>query len=212
MASLHDIRRDYTGEPLPEEVAGIDPWNLFEEWVTVALAADVPDATAITLATVGRDLRPSARIVLLKQYSPRGLVFYTDYRSDKGRDLEANPVASASFWWAPLTRQIRATGTVTKLPREESAAYFANRPRGSQLEAWASRQSAPMPSREELQRSFAEADARFAGRGVECPPDWGGYLIDVDTFEFWQGLPSRLHDRIRCVRGESGWSTQRLQP
>lgn len=212
MASLHDIRRDYAGTPLPHDLAGKDPWELFATWVAGAVEAGIGDATAMTLSTVGPNGRPSARIVLLKGYSERGLVFFTDYASDKGADLATNPVACASFWWSQQTRQIRATGAVTRLPRAESADYFATRPRGSQLEAWASQQSAPLPTRDVLEARFKETEVRFSGRDVECPPDWGGYLIDVDAFEFWQGLPSRLHDRVRFERAAGAWSHTRLQP
>lgn len=212
MASLHNIRRDYVGDPLPSDLGGLNPWELFATWVGGAIDAGIGDATAMTLSSVTEGGRPSARIVLLKGYSERGLVFFTDYASDKGTDLARNPSACASFWWSPQTRQVRATGAVTKLPRAESAEYFATRPRASQLEAWASQQSAPLPTREELSARFAEAEQRFLGRDVECPPDWGGYLIDVDEFEFWQGLPSRLHDRVRFGRSAGGWTSTRLQP
>ena len=212
MGSLHDIRRDYAGDPLPDDPIAIDPWRFFAAWVSQAVEAGEPEPTAMTLATIGGDLRPSSRIVLLKEHSPRGLVFFSDYDSRKGRDLTANPVAAASFWWPGAMRQVRAVGPVSRLPRPESEAYFAKRPRASQLEAWASRQSEPLRRRADLRDAVGAAQERFKGAQVPCPPSWGGYVIDVDTFEFWQGLPGRLHDRIVCRLTEHGWRNERLQP
>ncbi|MFT3888688.1 MAG: pyridoxamine 5'-phosphate oxidase [Arachnia sp.] len=212
MASLHDVRRDYTGEPLPDDPSTIDPWNLFAAWIHDALAAGEVEPTAMTLATVDALGRPASRIVLLKEYSPRGLVFFTGYGSAKGRDLEAHPVAAASFWWPSRMRQVRAVGDVTRLPREETEAYFATRPRPSQLEAWASRQSAPLADRADLRRALHLEEERWAGGEVPCPPEWGGFVIDVDSFEFWQGLPGRLHDRVVFRRDVGSWLAERLQP
>lgn len=212
MTNLHDVRRDYSGQPLPEDAATIDPWGLLAQWVDDALAAGEPEPTAVTLATVDEEGRPQARIVLLKEISPEGLVVFTSYDSAKGQELAARPVASASFWWPVQIRQVRAVGVVTKLSREASEAYFAKRPRASQLEAWASEQSAPVASRADLVAAVAAVEERFEGQDVPCPPNWGGYVIDVDSFEFWQGLPSRLHDRIRCTRTADGWRNERLQP
>lgn len=212
MANLHDVRRDYSGNPLPDDAAALDPWGLLAEWVDDALAAGEPEPTAVTLATVDAGGRPQARIVLLKEISPAGLVVFTGYDSAKGQELAAHPVASVSFWWPVQMRQIRAVGAVTKLSREASKTYFAKRPRASQLEAWASEQSAPLRSREDLVAAVAAVEERFEGQDVPCPPNWGGYVIEPETIEFWQGLPSRLHDRVLCTRTSDGWRNVRLQP
>lgn len=212
MTNLHDVRRDYTGTPLPQDIAGIDPWAQLAAWIDDALQAGEPEPTAVTLATVDADGRPQTRIVLLKELSPDGLVMFTSYDSAKGRELDAHPVASVLFWWPLLMRQVRAVGGVTKLDRQRSEAYFAKRPRASQLEAWASHQSSPLATREDLVTALEEATRRFDGREVPCPPEWGGYVLDADTFEFWQGLPGRLHDRVRCQRDGGTWRNQRLQP
>lgn len=212
MSNLHDVRRDYTGTPLPADIAAVDPWKQLTSWIGDALAAGEPEPTAVTLATVDAEGSPQARIVLLKEISEVGLVMFTSYDSAKAQELDAHPVGSVSFWWPVQMRQVRAVGTVERLPRSRSEEYFAKRPRASQLEAWASKQSAVMESRDELLAAVEEAAARFEGCDVPCPPNWGGYVLRPDTFEFWQGLPGRLHDRVRCIRSADGWLNQRLQP
>ncbi|GAA4893462.1 pyridoxamine 5'-phosphate oxidase [Tessaracoccus lubricantis] len=212
MTNLHDVRRDYTGAPLPEDVASLEPWDLLADWLNDALAVGEPEPTAVTLATVDADGRPQSRVVLLKEASPDGLVVFSSYESAKARDLEAHPAAAISLWWPLQMRQVRTVGTMAKLSRERNEAYFAKRPRESQLEAWASHQSAPLERRDRLEVAVEEARQRFDGVDVPCPPYWGGYVLDVDTFEFWQGLPGRLHDRVRCTRTADGWRNVRLQP
>ena len=208
--NLHDIRRDYHGDLLPENPDGFDPWELFARWLEEARGSE-KEPTAMHLATVDQDGVPHSRVVLLKDCGP-GLTFFTSHLSAKSRQLEHNPAVSAAFWWPSLMRQVQATGRARRLAREVVQAYFATRPRVSQIGAWASRQSEPLNSREDLKGEAAEVEARFAGREVECPPFWGGYVIDVTRFEFWQGQPGRLHDRFQSVLDGDGWVTTRLQP
>jgi pyridoxamine 5'-phosphate oxidase len=190
-----------------------DPVALFERWYAEALAAGVAQADAMTLATATRDGRPSARVVLLKGVDARGFTFFTNYESRKARELDANPRAALVLLWAPLERQVRIGGEVARLSAEESDAYFATRPRGSQLGAWASRQSRPLTGRAELDERWAELDARWAGAPVPRPPQWGGYRLAPREIEFWQGRANRLHDRFAYTRETDGtWARARLQP
>jgi pyridoxamine 5'-phosphate oxidase len=212
--SLPDLRRHYALHELREEAAEADPFTQFRRWFDEALAnTAVTEPNAMTLATIDRQGHPAARIVLLKGFDERGFVFYTNYESAKGHELEANPRAALVFFWAALERQVRATGVVGHTSDEESDRYFATRPRGSQLGAWASTQSAPVSGRPELERRLAETTARFGEGPVPRPPRWGGYRLAPDAVEFWQGRPDRLHDRLRYVRGEGdAWRVERLCP
>ena len=210
---LANLRRDYSRASLLEEDLAADPIAQFRRWLEAALAAELPEPTAMTLATADRDGRPSARIVLLKGCDERGFVFFSNYDSRKGVELAENPHAALAFHWPELDRQVRIEGTVERTSREESAAYFASRPRPSRLGAWASRQSAPLVDRAELESSFAEVGERFSD-DVPLPDFWGGYRLHPAAVEFWQGRVSRLHDRLRYVRSAdgSGWRIERLSP
>ncbi|MHA6513781.1 pyridoxamine 5'-phosphate oxidase [Tessaracoccus sp. Z1128] len=212
-ATLRDVRRDYSGEGLPGDLASFEPWAFLDRWIADALAAEESEPTAMTLSTVGLDGRPRSRVVLLKGAAPSGLVFFSHYDSPKGDELAATPAAAVNLWWPTLMRQVRAVGEVHRLSRQENEDYFHSRPRASQVGAWASHQSQPLGSREELEAAVASAEERFAdGDEVPCPPGWGGYRIVVDEFEFWQGQASRLHDRVSCTLTTEGWSATRLQP
>ncbi len=182
-------------------------------WFHDAVACErIVEPNAIQLATTGVDGRPSVRTVLVKTMDERGIVFYTNYDSVKARDLAHLPYAAAVFAWLPLERQARLSGPVEKVARAETEAYFASRPRGSQLGAWASAQSTPVASRAELERETRAVEARFAGRDVPAPPNWGGYLLRPEAVEFWQGRPDRLHDRLRFRRDAERWLVERLAP
>ncbi|MGH7655003.1 MAG: pyridoxamine 5'-phosphate oxidase [Gemmatimonadaceae bacterium] len=208
---LADLRRDYARESLSERDVAPDPIVQFAKWFTQAQGAGMVEPNAMTLATSTRDGRPSARIVLLKGVDARGFVFYTDYRSRKGSELESNPNVSLCFWWGELQRQVRVTGTVARASREESEAYYRTRPHGSRIGAWASHQSAPLESREPLEREVQRLERKYPD-DVPLPPHWGGYRVTPETIEFWQGRPSRLHDRIVYTRNGGAWQTSRLSP
>ena len=212
MMSIADLRREYRREELSEEKAAADPIAQFRHWFDEALAAESLEATAMTLATASPAGEPAARTVLLKAVDERGFVFFTNYESAKARDLEANPRACLLFFWGELERQVRITGRVSRISREETAEYFKTRPRDSQLGAWVSPQSRVIPHRRVLEENLESLAAQYEGDLVPVPPFWGGFRVAPDTIEFWQGRPRRLHDRLLYTRSESGWTRVRLAP
>lgn len=212
MTSIADLRREYASRALGEADADADPVRQFATWFEEAVSAQLLDVNAMTLATTTPDGDPDARIVLLKGFDADGLVFFTNYESAKGRELLARPRACLLFFWVELERQVRITGAVTKVSRAESEEYFHSRPFESQVGAWTSAQSTPVADRSVLEHRYAELSAQYAGQTVPLPEFWGGYRVAPEKVEFWQGRPSRLHDRLLYSRGANGWSRSRLAP
>lgn len=197
---------------LPELQAAPDPLALFSAWFTAARRAGIYLPETMALATATGEGTPSVRMVLLKSFDARGFVFYTNYESRKALELEANPHGALCFHWAVLQRQVRIEGEVSRITEEESRAYFHTRPRGSQLGAWASHQSAAVESRKVIETRFREYERQFQGGDVPLPPFWGGYRVAAESLEFWQGRLNRLHDRLRYTREGEGWRVERLYP
>ena len=210
--SLADLRKDYSLSGLLEKDLARDPFRQFDKWFQEATAAKLVEPNAMTLATATKDGRPSARTVLLKGVDGRGFVFYTNYESRKGREIAENPRASLVLPWIALERQVIIEGTLTKVSREESAAYFHSRPRANQLGAWVSQQSSIITGRAVLEDAMKALEKKHAGAEVPVPPAWGGYRLTPETVEFWQGRRSRLHDRLRYRREAGEWIVERLAP
>lgn len=212
MSTIADLRREYASRALGEDQAAADPIRQFTAWFEEAASAQILDVNAMTLATTTPDGDPDARIVLLKGFDDDGFVFFTNYDSAKGRELAVRPRACLLFFWVELERQVRITGSVTRVSTAESDEYFHSRPVESQIGAWASAQSTTVANRAALEERYGELAAKYAGQAVPLPPFWGGYRVAPEKIEFWQGRPSRLHDRLLYSRAAGGWTRSRLSP
>jgi pyridoxamine 5'-phosphate oxidase len=212
MKSISDLRKSYERAELDEGASHADPMQQFEQWLNEAISAEVPEPNAMTLATVGSDLRPSTRVVLIKDFDARGIVWYTNYESRKGQELAGNPFAALQFHWVELERVVRIEGMVERVSAEESDSYFNSRPLDSRIGAWASPQSQVIPGRGVLVANAAKYAAQFLLQPPR-PPHWGGYRLKPDNWQFWQGRKSRLHDRLRYrLQADGGWLRERLAP
>ncbi|MFN4103364.1 MAG: pyridoxamine 5'-phosphate oxidase [Tepidimonas sp.] len=209
--NIADLRKSYEKAELSEDASHADPLRQFDQWLHEAIRAELPEPNAMTLATVGSDLRPSSRVVLIKGYDERGIVWYTNYDSRKGRELAGNPYAALQFHWVELERVVRIEGVVEKVSAEESDAYYASRPLDSRIGAWASPQSQVIDGRGVLVANAAKYAAQFL-MNPPRPPHWGGYRLKPDAWEFWQGRKSRLHDRLRYRQEGGRWVRERLAP
>ena len=211
--SIADIRKDYKLQTLSKTDVAADPFLQFDKWWDDAVKSEIDEVNAMTLATANKEGKPSARIVLLKGYDKNGFVFFTNYQSHKGHELAENPNACLVFFWAALERQVRITGTVEKITAAESDVYFESRPAGSRIGAWASPQSSVIATRVVMEERLKELEQQFSNGHIARPPHWGGYVVEPAEMEFWQGRPSRLHDRIRyTLQEKSGWKIERLAP
>ena len=211
--NVSGVRTEYTSQGLRRSDLHPDPHRQFGAWFAAALAAEIRDVNAMSLATATSDGKPSVRIVLLKAFDEQGFAFFTNYYSEKAREIEGNPFAALAFYWPQLERQVRISGAVERTSREDSAAYFHSRPVGSQLGAWASKQSEIIDARQILEARLMEMTERFENRNVPLPPHWGGYRVKPNKFEFWQGRPNRLHDRFRyTIQSDGKWIIDRLAP
>jgi pyridoxamine 5'-phosphate oxidase len=209
---IYALRTDYETRSLDKQTAKPNPFEQFEMWLEEAIAEAVDEPNAMVLTTAASNGKTSARIVLLRGFDQKGFVFYTNYDSRKGREIAQNPNASLLFFWAKLERQIRIEGVISKIDRRQTEEYFASRPRESQIGAWASLQSDVIAERSELEDKIAALEKQFEGKEVPCPENWGGYVLQPDLFEFWQGRKSRLHDRLCYTKIKSNWNIERLSP
>jgi pyridoxamine 5'-phosphate oxidase len=211
--TIADLRKDYTLEGLSETEIDLNPFIQFKKWFDQALAAQLPEPNAMTIATAMPDGKPSARMVLLKDFDERGFVFFTNYNSRKGQELAENPQAALVFWWAELERQVRISGHVEKVAENESDKYFHSRPANSRLGAWVSNQSEVIESREVLEQRLQEFHSKYENQEIPRPPHWGGLRVIPTEIEFWQGRSSRLHDRLLYTRSDdNSWKIERLSP
>ena len=212
MNSIADIRKDYKLRSFLEAEAASNPFVQFKEWWNDAIASNIDEVNAMTLATVNAAGKPSARIVLLKAMSEEGYEFYTNYESHKAKEMAGNSNIALVFFWKELERQIRIEGIVKKAPEDVSDIYFNSRPEESRIGAWSSPQSKIIPSRETLEKKVLDIKDKFEGKEITRPTFWGGYIVEPVLYEFWQGRSNRLHDRIEYVKNETGWIKRRLAP